>query len=93
MHSPVFFMYKFIFSTLPSPSRQMMSAGSTKSWRKIIRPLTIRNIEKISATAFLEYFEPLNTWITEDNIEKNLSVGWTYGDSMCPSDSSDKANI
>ncbi|XP_073844468.1 angiotensin-converting enzyme-like [Musca autumnalis] len=60
--------------------KQMMSVGSTKSWRKTIKPLTVRKIERISATAFLEYFEPLNTWVTEDNVEKNLHVGWKYDD-------------
>lgn len=58
-----------------------MSAGSTKSWREIIKPLTKRNLTKLSGTAFLEYFEPLHTWVSDDNVEKNIQVGWLPTDS------------
>ncbi|TMW40354.1 hypothetical protein DOY81_014566, partial [Sarcophaga bullata] len=34
----------------------------------------------ILAVPFLEYFEPLHTWISEDNLEKNLHVGWLTPD-------------
>uniref|UniRef100_A0A0K8VBB9 Angiotensin-converting enzyme n=1 Tax=Bactrocera latifrons TaxID=174628 RepID=A0A0K8VBB9_BACLA len=54
----------------------MMSAGSSKPWREIIKPLTSIKLTNMTATAFLEYYEPLNTWISEDNVSKNLRVGW-----------------
>lgn len=57
-----------------------MEAGSTKSWRELIKPLTVQKLEKLSATPFLEFFEPLHTWIADDNLEKNLHVGWTSPD-------------
>ncbi|XP_075166830.1 angiotensin-converting enzyme-like [Haematobia irritans] len=63
--------------------KDIMSAGSTKPWRKIIKPITIKNVEKLTATAFLEYYEPLHTWIAEDNVEKNLPVGWKTNDDKC----------
>ncbi|XP_067630192.1 angiotensin-converting enzyme-like [Eurosta solidaginis] len=54
----------------------MMSSGSSKPWREVIKPLTWIHATNMTATAFLEYFEPLNTWISDDNINKNLRVGW-----------------
>ena len=57
-----------------------MEAGSTKSWRELIAPLTIQKLTRLSAVPFLEYFEPLHTWISEDNLEKNLHVGWLTPD-------------
>lgn len=54
----------------------MMSKGATQSWRETIKPLTAGNINFIGATAFIEYYEPMNLWQEEDNREKNLFVGW-----------------
>lgn len=54
----------------------MMAKGSTQSWRETIKPLTAANISFIGATAFIEYYEPMNLWQEEDNQEKNLFVGW-----------------
>lgn len=54
----------------------MVSKRSTQSWRETIKPLTSNNITFIGATAFIEYYEPMNLWQEEDNREKNLFIGW-----------------
>ena len=55
---------------------EMMSLGSSKPWREIIELLTPHETPKLTAAAFLEYFSALRTWISEDNLRKNLHVGW-----------------
>lgn len=55
---------------------KLMAAGSTKPWRELVSSMTVEQIPKISSMPFLEYFEPLNVWLTEDNYKKNLKVGW-----------------
>ncbi|XP_037930585.1 angiotensin-converting enzyme-like [Teleopsis dalmanni] len=58
----------------------MMSAGSSKPWREIIKPLTVRKLTHLTGTAFIEYYNSINEWLSEDNLSKNLQVGWTATD-------------
>ncbi|XP_037954840.1 angiotensin-converting enzyme-like [Teleopsis dalmanni] len=59
---------------------EMMSAGSSKPWREIIKPLTVRKLTHLTGTAFIEYYNSINEWLSEDNLSKNLQVGWTATD-------------
>ncbi|KAM7343194.1 angiotensin-converting enzyme-like isoform 2-T2 [Cochliomyia hominivorax] len=64
--------------------KEMMKAGSAQPWREIIQHLTIQKLSKLSATPIMEYYEPLHTWIAEDNLDKNLHVGWMTADQCRP---------
>ncbi|XP_030381613.1 angiotensin-converting enzyme-like [Scaptodrosophila lebanonensis] len=60
--------------------KEIMVSGSIKPWRDVIKPLTTVQLTRISATSFLEYFDTLNQWLTEDNLSKQLRVGWMESD-------------
>ena len=34
----------------------------------------------LDPTAFVEYFEPLNQWLKEENKRNNVTVGWEVKD-------------
>ena len=60
-----------------------MSLGASKSWRDVILVLTDNRTSEIEAEALLEYFEPLTSWLENEN--KNEFIGWKSDDAMlCP---------
>jgi peptidyl-dipeptidase A len=60
--------------------RQMLAMGTSKPWPEALKAVT--GSEKMDATAMLEYFAPLKTWLDEQNKQlaiedAKLTVGWT----------------
>jgi peptidyl-dipeptidase A len=51
--------------------RQIMAKGATEDWRKVLRNATG---EELSTRAMVEYFKPLQAWLTEQN--KGRVIGW-----------------
>ena len=50
----------------------MMEKGASQPWPATLKELT--GGEKMDGAAVLEYFAPLNTWLTEQN--KGKECGW-----------------
>jgi len=48
--------------------------GQSRPWPEALKALTGEN--KMDATAILDYFAPLKTWLDEQNKAKNYPVGW-----------------
>jgi peptidyl-dipeptidase A len=51
----------------------MLSKGASQPWQDTLKELT--GGEKMDASAVLEYFAPLQTWLTEQNAGR--TCGWT----------------
>jgi peptidyl-dipeptidase A len=51
--------------------KSIMEKGATQDWRKVLREATG---EDISTRAMLEYFQPLHSWLEEQN--KGRPIGW-----------------
>ena len=51
----------------------MMALGQSKPWPEALKAMT--GEEKIDASAMVEYFQPLMTWLKEQN--KGEKTGWT----------------
>ncbi|NXI48401.1 ACE enzyme, partial [Galbula dea] len=54
--------------------REVLRAGSSKSWQEILATLTGTN--KMDATPLLEYFSPVTKWLQEQNNKTNEVLGW-----------------
>ncbi|XP_030364884.1 angiotensin-converting enzyme isoform X2 [Strigops habroptila] len=54
--------------------REVLKAGSSKSWQEILFNLT--GSEKMDAGALLEYFSPVTEWLQEQNNKTNEVLGW-----------------
>uniref|UniRef100_A0A803Y9V1 Angiotensin-converting enzyme n=1 Tax=Meleagris gallopavo TaxID=9103 RepID=A0A803Y9V1_MELGA len=54
--------------------REVLKAGSSKSWQEILFNLT--GTDKMDAGALLEYFSPVTTWLQEQNNKTNEVLGW-----------------
>jgi peptidyl-dipeptidase A len=50
----------------------MLALGASKPWPDALEALT--GERKLDATAILDYFAPLMSWLTEEN--KGRSCGW-----------------
>ncbi|NND64418.1 MAG: hypothetical protein HKM24_00500 [Gammaproteobacteria bacterium] len=50
----------------------MMSVGASQNWRNVLQQVTDKR--RVSASAMLEYFRPLQEWLVEANYER--SCGW-----------------
>jgi peptidyl-dipeptidase A len=50
--------------------QQMLAMGTSKPWPEALKAVT--GSEKMDATAMLEYFAPLKTWLDEQN--KQLAI-------------------
>ncbi|XP_075167912.1 angiotensin-converting enzyme-like [Haematobia irritans] len=59
---------------------KMMSTGSTKTWREIIKDLTPNQETKLQGSAFMDYYKPLLNWLTHSNKAKNVEIGWNSSD-------------
>ncbi|KFQ49686.1 hypothetical protein N333_13026, partial [Nestor notabilis] len=54
--------------------REVLKAGSSKSWQEILFNLT--GTDKMDAGALLEYFSPVTEWLQEQNNKTNEVLGW-----------------
>uniref|UniRef100_A0A8C8B8Z7 Angiotensin-converting enzyme n=1 Tax=Otus sunia TaxID=257818 RepID=A0A8C8B8Z7_9STRI len=54
--------------------REVLKAGSSKSWQEILYNLT--GMEKMDAGALLEYFNPVTQWLQEQNNKTKEVLGW-----------------
>ncbi len=54
----------------------MMKLGSSQPWPKALA--TVTGSEQMDASALREYFKPLETWLQEQN--KNKQCGWTLNE-------------
>lgn len=58
-------------------SRDIMQHGASLPANEVLRHLTRGKTNKLSASALLEYFQPLHLWLQDRNIrEGELAIGW-----------------
>ncbi|NWW44331.1 ACE enzyme, partial [Pedionomus torquatus] len=62
--------------------REVLKAGSSKSWQEILFNLT--GTDKMDAGALLEYFSPVTKWLQEQNNKTNEVLGWPEFDWQPP---------
>ena len=55
----------------------MLSMGSSKPWPEAMKAITGQ--ERMDATAFREYFKPLETWLIAENEKSGEKIGWEEG--------------
>ena len=55
----------------------MLALGSSKAWQDVMEQLT--GTRKMDATPMVDYFRPLNEWLTEQN--KGYDITWKE---QCP---------
>lgn len=55
--------------------RTLMRNGSSKNWREVL--LEVTGEIELNPDGFLEYFEPLNQWVKENNSKNKVVAGWT----------------
>lgn len=60
--------------TFPFHCREVLKAGSSKSWQEILFNFT--GTDKMDAGALLEYFSPVTAWLQEQNNKTNEVLGW-----------------
>ena len=51
----------------------MLELGQSKPWPEAMKTMT--GSDKIDAAAMIEYFQPLLTWLRDEN--KRVKIGWT----------------
>ncbi|KAL3276706.1 hypothetical protein HHI36_012076 [Cryptolaemus montrouzieri] len=61
--------------------RQMLSLGASKPWPEALYTMTGQHV--MDASALLEYFRPLQTWLEKKNRENNVHVGWEKSTKTC----------
>lgn len=54
--------------------RDLLKPGRSKSWTSAL--LEISGDNRMNATALLEYFEKLHTWLKQENDKHNRLRGW-----------------
>lgn len=52
----------------------MLSLGSSKPWPDAMEVFT--GERKMTASAMIEYFGPLKTWLEQENKKNNVHIGW-----------------
>lgn len=57
----------------------MLAMGSSKPWPDALEVMT--GVRKMDASAFLEYFKPLEDWLIKTNKELGVHIGWERSDS------------
>lgn len=57
----------------------MLSLGRSKSWQAALGVMTGEPEGRLDTSAMLEYFRPLEEWLTRDNAEHGEHVGWHSG--------------
>ena len=51
----------------------MLSLGASKPWPEALK--AVAGEDRADASAMMEYFKPLLTWLREEN--KRVKIGWT----------------
>ena len=51
----------------------MLSLGASKPWPEALKAMT--DEDRADASAMMEYFNPLLTWLRNEN--KRVKIGWT----------------
>lgn len=59
---------------VPLLCREVLKAGSSKSWQDILLNLT--GTGQMDAGPLLEYFSPITKWLQEQNNKTNEVLGW-----------------
>lgn len=59
-----------------------MQSGSSKPWTEVLQETLGTN--KMDASALMEYFEPITTWLQQQNNESRETLGWPDFDWMPP---------
>ena len=59
----------------------MLSMGLSKPWWEAMKVITGQ--EKMDASAFREYFKPLEDWLIKKNKELSEPIGWSTGTFTC----------
>uniref|UniRef100_A0A1B6C745 Angiotensin-converting enzyme n=1 Tax=Clastoptera arizonana TaxID=38151 RepID=A0A1B6C745_9HEMI len=62
---------------------QMLRMGSSKPWPLAMEAITGQR--KMDAGPLLEYFQPLQKWLEEDNAKTGELIGWKASDKPCSS--------
>jgi peptidyl-dipeptidase A len=57
----------------------MLSLGSSVHWSEALYAMT--GEKRLDASAFLEYFQPLQDWLIKTNKELGVQTGWELSDS------------
>merc|ERR1711874_88208 len=65
--------------------KEMLSLGASRPWRDAMEKMTGQR--EMSTGAIREYFQPLESWLTQENEKNGVTVGWgkTDLDQMCHS--------
>ncbi len=53
----------------------MLSAGQSRPWPETLKLMT--GEDHVDASAMVEYFQPLLTWLREQNANSAVKPGWT----------------
>ncbi|XP_072270719.1 angiotensin-converting enzyme [Pyxicephalus adspersus] len=51
-----------------------LRAGSSRTWQEVLKDMT--GSDKMDVGPLLEYFEPVTTWLKEQNTKNNETLGW-----------------
>jgi len=57
--------------------KAMLSAGQSRPWPETLKLMT--GEDHVDASAMVEYFQPLLTWLREQNANSAVKPGWTVG--------------
>ena len=60
-----------------SDYRAMLEMGASKPWPEAMKAITGQ--DRMDASAFREYFKPLENWLIAKNKELEEPVGWSTG--------------
>ncbi len=53
----------------------MLAAGQSQPWQLTLKQMT--GEDHLDASAMIEYFQPLTTWLHEQNVKNGVTPGWT----------------
>lgn len=54
--------------------RKVLKAGSSKPWPEVLQEAL--GTEKMDASPLMSYFEPVTTWLQEQNMKTGETLGW-----------------
>lgn len=57
----------------------MLAMGASKPWPDALEAMTGQR--KMDASAFLEYFKPMEEWLSKTNERLGVHIGWEPSDS------------
>lgn len=62
--------------------RKVLQAGSSKPWTEVLQDAVGTN--RMDASALMEYFQPITTWLEEQNKLTGETLGWPDFEWMPP---------